>query len=610
MSLLPNATFSAPGKPLYGIGPQGNTGIAGPTGSTGFTGAKGDPGTASLTGATGFTGFTGRTGPTGSTGSTGFTGRTGSTGSTGFTGRTGPTGFTGPTGSTGSTGRTGPTGSTGFTGRTGPTGSTGFTGRTGPTGSTGFTGPTGSTGPAGSDQWYLVPAETAVDFNFYTLNNVIEITVPNAPEGPDLTIQCGGAGSGKVDVIGNLEVGSDITLGAFLTQNHISAPGNNFFGNTVQIGSTTPIVGIPANLEVNGSDLLGGPTALVVNGGTTLDGGTFHGASIGCLPVAGINTSRIDVLPAGIDIVSATFLTMDILGATNLVAGGAVAIGGGSYVTLEHGAGIGNNAIFVQNAARNANAKMEFEFGGDVSGATFNKQTVDEVAAITLAVGRSAAAVNPGTGALAVGVGAGANNLADSATSIGALTMNTGSGLGAVALGHQAGYENLGVGSVAIGQNASFVGGNYANTIVLNATGAPLNPVTASSLYIAPIRNVDDTTSKLLSYDPTTKEITYGSFTNVAQLQVVSVASTIPLTPDLQAKTYLLTGTPQNFTTLGLGPADSGFFVYAKNVSGANINVEENGVAIGGTPILYAATGTANASLCLVWWDGSVLRMN
>lgn len=567
MSLLPNNTFLSPGQPMYGIGPQGNTGVAGPTGTTGYTGAKGDPGTASLTGATGFTGSTGSTGPTG---------------------------FTGPTGSTGSIGRTGPTGSTG---------------RTGPTGSIGRTGPTGMTGPAGSNQWYLVPAQTAVDFNFKTLNNVIEIQVPNAPEGPDLTIQCGGAGSGKVDVIGNLEVGADITLGAFITQNHVSAPGNNFFGNTVQIGSTTPIVGIPANLQVNGSDLLGADAALYVNGGTTLDGGTYHGASIGCLPVAGVNTCRIDVLPAGIDIVSATFLTMNIVGATNLVAGGAVAIGGGSYVTLEHGAGIGNNAIFVQNAARNANAKMEFAFGGDISGATFNKQTVDEVATGTLAVGRTTGVINPGTGSLAVGVGAGANNLADSATSIGYLTMNTGSGLGAVALGHQAGYENLGIGSVAIGQYASFVGDNHANTIVLNATGAPLNPATASSLYIAPIRNVDDTTSKLLSYDPVTKEITYGSFTNVAQLQVVGVASTIPLTPDLLGKTYLLTGSPQNLVTTGLGPADSGFFVYLKNWSAATINVQENGVAIGGTSQLFPLR-VQNASLCIAYWDGATLRMN
>jgi hypothetical protein len=464
--------------------------------------------------------------------------------------------------------------------------------------------------PADVSQWATYPAVQAVDFNNQTLNNVIEIQVPNAPTGPDLTIQTGGAGSGKVDIIGNLEVGADITLGAFLTQNHVSAPGNNFFGNTVQIGSTTPIVGIPANLEVNGSDLLGADAALYVNGGTTLDGGTYHGASIGCLPVAGINTCRIDVLPAGIDIVSATFLTMDIVGATNLVAGGAVAIGGGSYVTLEHGAGVGDNAIFVQNAARNANAQMTFAFGGDISGCTINKQTVSEVAAGTLAVGRSAGALTPGTGAVALGVGAGANSLADSTTSIGYLTMNTGSGNGAVALGSQAGYENLGTNSIAIGQYASFVGDNHANTIVLNATGSPVNPTSASSFYVAPIRNVDDTTSKLLSYDPTTKEITYGSFTNVAQLQVVGSASTIPLTPDLQSKTYLLTGTPQNFTTTGLGAGDAGFFVYAKNASASNINVEENGIAIGGTPTLFAATGTANASLSLIWWDGATLRMN
>lgn len=471
MSLLPNNTFLSPGQPIYGSGgapgPQGNTGY---TGSTGPTGSKGDPGPTGTTGPTGFTGPTGRTGPTGTTGPTGPTGPTGATGRTGPTGTTGPTGFTGPTGPIGSTGQQ---------------------------------------GEPGSDQWYLIPAQTAVDFNFQTLNNVIEIQVPNAPEGPDLTIQTGGAGSGKVDIIGNLEVGADLTVGAFITQTRVAAPGNNFFGNTVEIGSDTLIVGVPANLIVNGADLLGADSALTVNGGTTLDGGTFHGVSCGCLPVAGINTCRIDVLPAGIDIVSPTYLTMNILGATNLVAGGAAVLGAGSYVTLEHGAGLAStNAIFVQNAARNANAQMMFEFGGDISGCTFNDQTLKEVSTGTLAVGRTTAVINPGTGALAVGVGAGANNLADSATSIGFLTMNTGSGLGAVALGHQAGYENLGVGSIAIGQYASFVGGNFANSIVLNATGAPLNPITSSSLYIAPIRSVQ--TSDILYYDTTTKEITYG----------------------------------------------------------------------------------------------------
>ena len=593
MSLLASNTLASPGQPLYGNGgapgPQGNTG---PTGTTGSTGAKGDPGSASMTGATGPTGATGRTGPTGPTGTTGPTGRTGPTGATGRTGATGPTGPTGRTGPTGATGRTGPTGPTGRTGPTGPIG------------------PTGEQGEPGSEQWYLTPAETAVNFNFQTLNNVIEIQVPNAPEGPDLTIQTGGAGSGKVDIIGNLEVGADLTVGAFITQTRVAAPGNNFFGNTVEIGSNTLIVGVPANLIVNGADLLGADSALTVNGGTTLDGGTYHGVSCGCLPVAGVNTCRIDVLPAGIDIVSPTFLTMDILGATNLVAGGAVALAAGSYITLEHASGLGDNAIFVQNAARNDNAKMKFEFGGDIEGATFNSQTFKETNVGTLAVGRNTAAISSGTGSLAVGVGAGLNNLGDSTTSIGYLTCNTGSGNGATALGHQAGYENLGQHSLALGQYASYVGSSIANSIVINATGAPLNPITPSSLYIAPIRNVDDTTSKLLSYDPVTKEITYGSFTNVAQLQVVGMASTIALTPDLLGKTYLMTGTPQNFTTAGLGAGDSGFFVYLKNNSAATINVQENGVAIAGTSQLFATTLIANASLCIAYWDGATLRMN
>ena len=73
-------------------------------------------------------------------------------------------------------------------------------------------------------------------------------------------------------------------------------------------------------------------SSLYVTGGTTLDGGTLNGTSIGSLPVSGINTVRIDVLPVGIDIVSPTFVTIDAGGAANVAAGGALSLAGGSYI--------------------------------------------------------------------------------------------------------------------------------------------------------------------------------------------------------------------------------------------------------------------------------------
>lgn len=75
--------------------------------------------------------------------------------------------------------------------------------------------------------------------------------------------------------------------------------------------------------------------SLEVYGGVTLDGGVVHGTSIGCLPVppdGGVNTQRIDVLPVGIDIVAATYVTIDAAGAANIAAGGALSLAGGDYI--------------------------------------------------------------------------------------------------------------------------------------------------------------------------------------------------------------------------------------------------------------------------------------
>lgn len=74
--------------------------------------------------------------------------------------------------------------------------------------------------------------------------------------------------------------------------------------------------------------------SLQVYGGTTLDGGTVHGCTIGSLPVGGVNTVRVDVLPIGIDIVAPTYVTIDAGGAANIAAGGAVSISGGDYVEI------------------------------------------------------------------------------------------------------------------------------------------------------------------------------------------------------------------------------------------------------------------------------------
>ena len=83
--------------------------------------------------------------------------------------------------------------------------------------------------------------------------------------------------------------------------------------------------------------------SLTVNGGTVLDGGTLHGTTIGSLPVAGVNTVRVDVLPIGISILSAalpiyisagTLLTLQAGGAVTVSAGGLLSLAGGDHVEI------------------------------------------------------------------------------------------------------------------------------------------------------------------------------------------------------------------------------------------------------------------------------------
>jgi len=89
-----------------------------------------------------------------------------------------------------------------------------------------------------------------------------------------------------------------------------------------------------ADVNIYGANLLAGDNALYVEGGTTLTGGGIvHGVTIGALQVGGIDTVRIDVLPVGMTLTSATFIATTAAGAASLVAGGALALAGGDYIT-------------------------------------------------------------------------------------------------------------------------------------------------------------------------------------------------------------------------------------------------------------------------------------
>jgi hypothetical protein len=218
----------------------------------------------------------------------------------------------GNTGPTGPQGIQGPAGTGGFTGAQGPQGIQGVAG-------TGFTGPVGATGPQGPagsaanvSNWAVFPAIQNVNLCNNSLSNVssnLSTTIVNNSNAWTRTLGVGGTTSIPFTTIDNL--------------------GNGAFGQSVVASNSAQV----ANISSYGVNRPPGTNALYVSGGTTLDGGgVVHGITIGTLPVAGINTQRIDVIPAGIGINAATYIQLAALGAGSFAAGGALSLAAGDYI--------------------------------------------------------------------------------------------------------------------------------------------------------------------------------------------------------------------------------------------------------------------------------------
>jgi len=170
-----------------------------------------------------------------------------------------------------------------------------------------------------ASNWYNFPAQGNVTATLglfgipqYNISNFLNLTVGNS-----ITAQGGSINAG-------VNVGAGV---------QVFAPIGSFGVLTVSEDINVSATNETADVNIYGANLLAGDNALYVEGGTTLTGGgIIHGVTIGALQVAGIDTVRIDVLPAGMALNSATFITQNAAGAINLAAGGALSLAGGSYI--------------------------------------------------------------------------------------------------------------------------------------------------------------------------------------------------------------------------------------------------------------------------------------
>jgi hypothetical protein len=195
----------------------------------------------------------------------------------------------------------------------------------------------------------------------------------------------------------------------------------------------------------------------------------------------------------------------------------AIAIGFGAGVNTQStnsiaiGVNCGRNIQGQQSIAIGENA------GNDTQGASsiaFGKnagQSTQGPSAI--AIGNTAGQTGQQSGAIAMGFQAGAFGATAGSTqgqgvnaiAIGNSAGSTFQGSGAIAIGTSAGISTQGVNAIAIGVLAGSQ--QAANSIVINALGTVVTGATASATYIAPVRNITQTT--VLGYNTTTNEVTY-----------------------------------------------------------------------------------------------------
>lgn len=165
--------------------------------------------------------------------------------------------------------------------------------------------------PGNASNWSLFPAKTDVQAGSSTITTSnIQINGSNITNGNTFTNSLGVGGTSLVPI-------ASITSGGDLSCRNI------------EVGDNVTSV---ADVNIYGANAVPGDNALYVQGGVQFDGGTIHGFSAGVIPVAGINTGRIDMLQAGFNLLHPLVGAITTGTAMSLTAGGAMSLAAGGYI--------------------------------------------------------------------------------------------------------------------------------------------------------------------------------------------------------------------------------------------------------------------------------------
>ena len=227
----------------------------------------------------------------------------------------------------------------------------------------------------GGQNWYLFPGLSTIDVS----SNIIRgISTLRFQDGGTLTsatgnnllyngqnIQYGSANNTQnwanfpavANVNGNNNQMSNVSLfsGSNLALSGSNITNGNTFTNSLGVGGTSlvslatinslgqlscqdidvgsALTGL-ADVNIYGATAAPGDSALYVQGGVQFDGGNVHGFSAGVIPVAGINTGRIDMLQGGFNLLHPLVGAITTGAAMSITSGGALSIAGGGYVEM------------------------------------------------------------------------------------------------------------------------------------------------------------------------------------------------------------------------------------------------------------------------------------
>lgn len=254
----------------------------------------------------------------------------------------------------------------------------------------------------------------------------------------------------------------------------------NVKGNTVIDGNvvfTSQSSGLQSNIVRVGQGALTAPNGSIAIGGfaqSQNDGTISIGNSSVSNSTAGISIG----LSSGVGTQSNTFNSICIGRQTDATETGGIAIGGTAKSTSSRAIAIGDNANSDGNSA--------------------------------VCIGKNAGLNSLGNNSsVNVGSSAGSGSNASFTTNIGGGAGVDNSGEGGVNIGLNAGFNGgNGTASIAIGRGAG-QDGQDANTIILNATGNPLQSTGTDRFIVQPVRKAVGGT--ILQYDGASGEISYSN---------------------------------------------------------------------------------------------------